>query len=125
VWVQSFEEANLRALRAATPLRLLRLVDVSEPALLSADGLRAIAAYAHGVGAPKKLLVDDEGRDTGAVARIHAAGLEVHVWTFRDEARFLRPWAGGDPRVELRRFADLGADAVFCDYPDTGAAALR
>lgn len=123
VWIQSFEEENLRALRASTPLRLLRLVDPSEPHHLSAEGLRAIAGHAHGVGAPKRLLVDDEGRDTGAVERIRAAGLQVHVWTFRDEARFVSPWAGGDPKAELRRFFSLGVDAVFADHPDTAAAA--
>jgi glycerophosphoryl diester phosphodiesterase len=123
VFVQSFEEANLRALRGTTRTRLLRLVDGSDAALLTAAGLQEISTYADGVGAAKKLLIDEEGRDTGAVARIHAAGLQVHVWTFRNEARYLPAWCGGDPAAELRRHYALGVDAVFADYPDTAAAA--
>lgn len=125
VWVQSFESANLAELRATTPLKLVRLVDEAEAALLGDEGLRALSAVAHAVGANKRLLVDPEGRDTGVVARIHGAGLQVHAWTFRDEAPFLPAWCHGDPAAEVRRYRDLGVDAVFADFPDTVVAALR
>lgn len=123
VWVQSFEEGNLRELRRTTKLKLVRLVDEPDAALLTPDGLQALSTYADAVGASKKLLLDAAGADTGAVARIHAAGLQVHVWTFRNEPPFLPAWCGGDPAAELRRYYALGVDAVFADFPDAAVAA--
>jgi len=51
----------------------------------------------------------------------------VHVWTLRDENRFLPqdlrsgdgPRAKGDAFVEYERFFDAGVDGVFTDFPDT------
>jgi glycerophosphoryl diester phosphodiesterase len=120
-WVQSFEAANLVQLRAATSLSLLRLLDAGDDASLADPA--AIAAYAHGVGVHTSHLVDAEGRDRGVVPRLRAAGLEVHVYTFRDDK--VSAWAKGDPVAELRRFAELGVDAVFADHPDTAVRALR
>jgi len=57
------------------------------------------------------------------VAEAHAAGLLVHCWTFRDEARF-RP-VGLDAVGELTAFFAAGVDGVFADSPDTAVAARR
>ena len=53
------------------------------------------------------------------VDHAHEAGLLVHVYTFRNEPDKLGHAADGDPRLELRRFYELGVDGVFADYPDT------
>jgi glycerophosphoryl diester phosphodiesterase len=53
-------------------------------------------------------------------AQAHAAGLQVHAWTFHDDARALA-FATGQEELEAA-FA-LGVDALFCDFPDTALAA--
>jgi glycerophosphoryl diester phosphodiesterase len=117
VYVQSFETGNLLELRAMTRVKLLRLVG-DEPELLTDEGLRRVRGFADGIGLHKRHVIADDGVATGLVERAHAAGLEVHVYTFRTEARHLSPWCGGDYAVELGRFLALGVDGVFADQPD-------
>lgn len=148
VWIESFEVANLKALRAMTGLRLVQLIEekgapadgaaASYTAMVSPDGLKDIAAYADGIGPAKALIVprDGEGRSlppTHLVADAHAAGLKVVVWTFRAENFFLPAELrdGGDPCVhgraadEIRQFAAIGIDGLFTDFPGEARAALK
>jgi len=145
VFIQSFEVANLRALRAGgAPFRLAQLVDADgAPAdfvrrgdprryrdLLTPDGLREIASYADAV-APHKghvlpvNLLGFLGEPTTLVRDAHAAGLEVHVWTLRSDSPFLPAGWKGDALAEWRRFAELGVDGIFGDFADDGVRALR
>jgi glycerophosphoryl diester phosphodiesterase len=65
--------------------------------------------------------------------RAHALGLDVFVWTFRPENFFLPAElrrgddtnAHGDALAEIKQFAALGVDGVFCDFPALGVAAAR
>lgn len=128
VFIQSFEPDSLRRLRPRTPVRLVQLVGA--PAQVAGEALAAIAAYADGVG-PEKSLVQPVGSDgallspTDLVARAHAAGLLVHVWTIRVDGPFLPLAYKGDGRAEFVRFRELGVDGMFTDFPDVGVAALR
>ncbi len=143
VFIQSFETGNLRRIRTLTRLRLVQLIEgEGAPAdlslrgdprtyadLISPDGLRDVATWADGIG-PNKLLVQPVtpdgllGEPTSLVARAHAAGLFVHVWTVRGDAPFLATAYGGDPAAEYRRLAALGVDGLFTDFPDQARAAL-
>lgn len=123
VFVQSFELANLEAL--ATPLPKILLVgdadatpfgDTRTYGELLSD-LPALATKVHGLGVHKDHLWNEQG-PTGLLQRAHAAGLQVHVYTFRNEPDRLGPAADGSPEIELRRFIELGVDGVFADYPD-------
>jgi glycerophosphoryl diester phosphodiesterase len=148
VFVQSFETGNLAALRQEVDVSLVQLLDSpgKRPAgdkrtygeLATAEGLRAIAGYADGVGPAKGYVIprDPDGRSaapTGFVADAHAAGLVVHPWTFRRENAFLplelrssaEPGGIGDLAAELRAFLALGVDGLFTDDPDVGVAARR
>jgi glycerophosphoryl diester phosphodiesterase len=121
VFIQSFEQANLKELRKKTPVRLVQLV--SRPALVAGDGLKAIAAYADGVGPEKRLLVPVAadgalGQPTDFVARAHAAGLFVHVWTVRIDKPFLPAGYQGRAEAEFEQLRSLGVDGVFTDFPD-------
>jgi glycerophosphoryl diester phosphodiesterase len=53
----------------------------------------------------------------------HAAGLFVHAYTFRNEARRLASDYKGDPKAEYKRFFELGVDGLFSDFPDTAVSA--
>jgi glycerophosphoryl diester phosphodiesterase len=121
-FVQSFEAAGLRRLRALSGAPLVRLVAASD-----AVDVAAIADHADAIGAEKDLVIprDGSGRlaaPTGLVEGAHAAGLAVHAWTFRAERAFLP--AGLDPVGELAAFAATGLDGIFTDHPDIAVRAL-
>ena len=128
VFIQSFDTNHLRALRARTRVRLIQLV--SSARQVNDAGLAAIASYADGVGAEKHL-VQPIARDgslaspTNLVARAHAAGLLVHVWTLRSEQIFLASGYGADAAAEYRKFRSLGVDGIFTDFPDVAVKALK
>ncbi|WP_414695468.1 glycerophosphodiester phosphodiesterase [Pedomonas sp.] len=152
VFLQSFEVANLKALRAQTRLPLVQLMEangapydrvlagetVRYADMATPEGLALIATYADAIGIQKEMLVprtpeNDIAEPTTLVRDAHAAGLGVHVWTFRSENLFLpRRWqvsagAGGGTTVlpagrgqaeaELELFLELGVDGVFADDP--------
>lgn len=159
VEIQSFEIGNLKYLRARLGDRhphvsLLQLIDepearptdvaeaggaLSYAQMCAPEGLRAIATYADAIGpnlrAVIPLAADGRlGRPTTLVRDAHAAGLAVHVYTFRPENRFQARdfWKGGDPGTrnpegsvaEIRAYLDAGIDAFFTDDPALGRRAL-
>lgn len=144
VVVQSFEVGNLERLRRMSDVTLVQLLGEpsARPAdvgtdgptygeLATADGLRAVAHHADGVGPAKEYVIprDSAGHalaPTTFVADAHRAGLLVHPYTFRAENRFLPvdlrssadPAAHGDLPAELAAFFAAGVDGVFTDHPD-------
>jgi glycerophosphoryl diester phosphodiesterase len=150
VFVQSFEQNNLRALRSQLRVPLVQLLDAKNvhPAgdphnptygeLATPAGLRSIARYADGVGPSKDYIVprnpdQSSGTPTSFVRDAHAAGLVVHPYTFRRENVFLplelrsstKDADIGDLKSEIRQFFALGVDGVFTDNADIGVAARR
>lgn len=159
VVIQSFELTNLRALRAGLGdlpnVRLLQLIDEPQAQpwdiavegghlryvdLLTPAGLREVATWADAIGPNARAILplDNQGRlgpSTSLVRDAHAAGLEVHAWTFRPENLFLpRPlWRGSDPATrnpegsvaEIRAHLAAGIDAFFTDDSALGRAATQ
>lgn len=128
VFVQSFEPSSLQYLRPRTAVRLVQLLD--QQARPTPDRLRAIAAWADGVGLHKELVIPvgqdgTPGAPTSVVRDAHDAGLFVHVWTLRRDPQFLPAGYGGDAAREVADFLDLGVDGFFTDFPDVGAAVVR
>jgi Glycerophosphoryl diester phosphodiesterase len=113
VIIQSFEVANLRAIRARIDhrpnIRLLQLLEdfSRQPAdvmlagssttygdMVSPVGLAKIATYADAIGPWSRSIIPLDayqrlGKPTSLVSDAHAAGLRVYVYTFRPENRFL------------------------------------
>ena len=148
VFIQSFEIGNLQALResvmpqAGVQFPLIQLMSGRFPPWdagrtgAAIDWSRdidfaAIARYAAGVGPDKMLVMPDTGSSgisaaTDWVAHAHAAGLDVHPWTFRAENAFLpvalrcgdSPATYGDMASEIARFLAAGVDGFFSDHPD-------
>jgi glycerophosphoryl diester phosphodiesterase len=148
VFVQSFEVSNLKALRGKTKVRLIQLMDndggpADLPAaryagMATAEGLKAISAYADGIGPNKAMviprtLLGNLGEPTALVADAHAAGLKVHPWTFRRENYFLplaqksgiNPAAHGDLIPEIKAFIAAGVDGFFSDNVAEAAKAIK
>ena len=135
VFVQSFDAASLRLLRARLRVPLVHLVD-DVPELVTPPGLAAIAGHADAVGVHKNLVIPRTtagtlGRPSTLVTDARDAGLAVHAFTFRDENAFLpaelrrgtRPDDRGDGRAECAAFLTAGVDGLFADNPDTAVAA--
>jgi glycerophosphoryl diester phosphodiesterase len=125
VFIQSFE-TNLREIRPKTRIKLIQLLEGKVP---TDEELRAIGSYADGIGPSTRLVIPAAADGTllapnDLVARAHAAGLVVHVWTLRSEPAFLSLFYNGDVGVEFRRFRDLGVDGIFTDFPDAAARAF-
>ena len=160
VEIQSFEIGNLRYLRTQlgrqrSNIRLLQLVDapplqpwdvvaadgtLNYAQMMSPGGLREVASYADAIGPERRAVVplDAAGAfaaPTSLVRDAHAAGVAVHVYTFRPENHFLPRslWLGSDPATvnaagaiaDIRAALDAGIDAFFTDAPALGRAALE
>jgi glycerophosphoryl diester phosphodiesterase len=150
IYIQSFEVANLQALRASTHLPLVQLAQESGAPfdftlrgdartyrdLLTPAGLADIARYADAIGVEKVLIIPRTtdgalGVPTELVPAAHAAGLAVHAWTFRAENFFLppalrssdEPSALGDLGAELAAYFATGLDGFFIDQPVLGVRA--
>jgi glycerophosphoryl diester phosphodiesterase len=149
VSIECFEVGVLKALAQASPRwRVVQLLftqggppdraDLRYGEMISDEGLKQIAQYAGAISVEKGMLVprDAAGASlapTDLAARTHALGLDLWAWTFRPENFFLPAElrrgddmnAHGDALAELRQFAALGVDAVFCDFPAMGVAARQ
>ncbi|MFC4138477.1 MULTISPECIES: esterase-like activity of phytase family protein [unclassified Microbacterium] len=148
VIVQSFEVANLQELAGLTNVKLAQLISSSGRPydftlagdartyadLVTPTGLAGIAQYADGIGAEKSVLIPrtPKGRlaaPTPVIADAHAAGLDVHGWTFRLENQYLPvefrssadPIAPGDLAGEIQVYLNAGMDGIFSDQPDVAA----
>ncbi|RMD87685.1 MAG: glycerophosphodiester phosphodiesterase [Alphaproteobacteria bacterium] len=123
VFIQSFEAPILRRLRSETDIRLVFLIEPKtdasgvpvdyDPPLPFAE----LAGFTDAIGPSKALLLRPDGTDSGFVARAHAAGLMVHIWTLRDDRT---PAGFPSPEAEYRRFLALGIDGFFTDFAASG-----
>ncbi len=116
--------------------------------MVTPAGLAEIKTYADGIGPWKPYFVPVKGTfgadgkpmdingdgkvdysdtttqpPTSLMADAHAAGLFVHVYTFRNEKRRLSSSYHNDPQAEYAQFFRLGVDGVFSDFTDTAVAA--
>jgi glycerophosphoryl diester phosphodiesterase len=112
-------------------------------AMVTPEGLAEIKTYADGIGPWKPYIVPlkispwkDSNADgtpykgstpeastqeaTSLVADAHKLGLFVHVFTFRNEKKYLAADYRSDPSLEYLKFFRLGVDGVFTDFTHTG-----
>jgi glycerophosphoryl diester phosphodiesterase len=148
VFIQSFEVGNLKAIRAKSDLPLIQLMDgeggpADDPKatyamMATPAGLKAVAAYADGIGPNKEMIIPRGaigtlGDPTALVHDAHAAGLKVHPWTFRRENYFLpladkgglNPAGHGDLAAEIKTYLRTGIDGLFSDNPREAVPAVK
>lgn len=106
-------------------------------AMLSPAGLAEIKTYADGIGPWKPQVMKLSGSADGSlkgvtsaaptslIADAHKAGLFVHVYTFRNEAKYLAGTFNGDPEAELQAYLRAGVDGVFTDFANTAVPTLQ
>lgn len=159
VEIQSFEVGNLKYLRGKLGkthphIRLLQLIGAPQEQpwdavaagrkltyaqMMTPAGLRDIAGYADAIGPDYHAIIPHQadgtlGQPTSLAHDAHAAGLELHPYTFRPENDFLAKdfWQGSDPRTvneggmirEIHAYLDAGIDAFFTDDPAIGRRAV-
>lgn len=119
IYLQCFDEAEVRRLRRELKTRLLIIQLLSQPA--DAAKLKTIAEVADGIGVPLNHVVTGKNDDgtpqiTELVRDAHANALQVHVWTFRTDAL---PGFAGSPSDYLEWLVvAAGVDGIFADQPD-------
>lgn len=123
IFVQSFEAEPLKRMRGelGSTLPQIQLIGNSKDfaPMLTAEGLKEIAAYANGIG-PDKGSVD---KDPEIVKRAHDAGLQVHPYTLRKDSL---PSKYSSFDNELNQFYNVyGVDGLFTDFPDLAVAFLK
>jgi glycerophosphoryl diester phosphodiesterase len=137
IYLQCFDAEETRRIREELKckLRLVQLVGENSwkesatdfDRLRTADGIRTVAEYADGIGPALQHVI--RGRDergelevTDLVELAHAAGLQVHPYTFRADAL---PDYADDLESLIRVFADEAQiDGLFTDFPDQARSAL-
>lgn len=158
VEILSFEVTNLRNLRARFPrsgnVKLTQLVGPpagtgrddraangrrSYAEMMTREGLRDVATYADSISVIRDAIIprDKDGRlgtPTSLVADAHAAGLQVHAWTFYSEnGRIAADFRHAGPAyerniagaiAELRCYLAQGIDGVTIDDPAVGRRAV-
>ncbi|MFZ4967165.1 glycerophosphodiester phosphodiesterase family protein [Pseudomonas sp. Mn2068] len=110
-------------------------------AMLTPAGLAEVRTYADGIGPwkPQAMALtvargasSDAGLDkadtlkpTNLISDAHKANLFVHIFTFRNEAKYLAGAYKGDPTAEYLAFFRAGVDGVFTDFTPTAFAARK
>lgn len=137
VFVQCFEVEPLKAIGKLVQSRRVMLVSQG-PApvdVKSEAGIKAIAAFAEGLGPEWPLVIPTAGGTLGAPTELvkwaHAAGMAVHPWTVRAENAFLPkslqrgagPADHGDVQAVFKAIYGAGVDGVFSDFPGLAAQA--
>jgi glycerophosphoryl diester phosphodiesterase len=98
--------------------------------MLTPAGLAEIKTYADGIGPWKPQVMKLTGPSgtfagvnsavpTSLLSDAHRVGLFVHVYTFRNEAKYLAGVFNGDPGAELLAYLKAGVDGVFTDFANT------
>lgn len=120
VYVQCFELPYLETLAGLFDARYIYLVEGVEKGgkAYPPEGLdlKALPSFVSGIGAYKALILDKKGAFTDFASAVKAAGLQLHVWTLRndDVGR-----GYGSISSELEAYYGAGVDGVFADFPDT------
>ena len=100
------------------------------PWMFRPDGMSKLATSADGIGPSHGLVIErestkDDIRITPLVERAHAAGLEVHPYTYRSDPGQVPEYVDSfDGLLELHYFG-AEVDGVFTDFPDKAVEFLR
>ena len=138
VFLQTFSFEELRIISEeifpaqGVELNLVQLIGgvSSYPWMFEEDGMEKLSAYADGVGPEKGLVVSRDSSKgniqvTDLVARAHAAGMQVHPYTYRLDPGQVPAYAESFENLLNIHYFDADVDGVFTDFPDRAVDFLR
>lgn len=138
VFLQTFSFEELKIIHdeilpaEGVDLNLVQLIDgvSSNPWMFEQDGMDRLSAFADGVGPEKGLVVSRDSLKTNIqlsdlVARAHAAGMQVHPYTFRLDPGQVPDYANSYEDLLEIHFFRADVDGVFTDFPDRAVDFLR
>jgi glycerophosphoryl diester phosphodiesterase len=131
VFLQSFEFEELETIKqeifpaAGIEVRLIQLIGSADsyPWMFEADGMQRLSSWVDGIGPSYNLVIERQSstediRITPLVQRAHAAGLQVHPYTYRADSGVVPAYAGSFDRLLELHYIDADVDGVFTDFPD-------
>jgi glycerophosphoryl diester phosphodiesterase len=131
VYFQTFEIEELKRVHdellplLEMDIKLVQLMGGEElyKDIITAEGLTELSTYADGIG-PSMFMIT-ETKDKGVTYKVtdlvkdaHAAGLEVHPYTFRADSFAIPQFAGSYEGLLDIFLNQIGVDGVFSDFPD-------
>ena len=138
VFVQTFSFAELEVIKndilpaAGIDINLIQLIgsESSYPWMFEADGMNTLAEFADGIG-PEKGLVISRSSSRGnleispLVDRAHAAGLQVHPYTYRMDPGQVPSYAEDFEDLLRLHYFEADVDGLFTDFPDRAVRFLQ
>ncbi len=131
VYLQSFEPLELKRIHdellpeMAMDIKLVQLLWPADDGewVKKSGAMAAVAKYADGIGPKMSMIISTESvvgdiKATGLVSRAHAAGLEVHPYTFRFEPDEIPAYAENYTDLLNIFLFQIGVDGVFTDFTD-------
>lgn len=121
--IQCFTESSLDYVLTRTPLRLVMLIQGTP----TNETLDSWGTKFHGVGANTEVIAQYNNEENGYknwisyisnfVQRAHDRQLQVHVWTLRNEDRYLAWDFEQDVYMAFEFFVGQQVDGLFTDFP--------
>jgi glycerophosphoryl diester phosphodiesterase len=138
VFLQTFSFDELKIIHdeilpaAGINLNLVMLLGNTEdyPWIFDTDGMQRLAQYADGLGPSHSMVVaaDSSAGDikvTDLVSKAHAAGMQVHPYTYRKDPGQIPPYAENFNQLLDIHFYQADVDGVFTDFTDLAVEFLR
>lgn len=138
VFLQTFSFEELKIIHdeilpaEGVDLNLVQLIGgvSSYPWMFEADGMDKLSSFADGVGPEKGLVVSRDSRRSNIqvsdfVARAHAAGMQVHPYTYRLDPGQVPAYAESFEDLLDIHYYQADVDGVFTDFPDRAVEFLR
>lgn len=138
IFLQTFSFEELKIIHdeilpaEGVDLNLVQLIGgvSSYPWMFADDGMEKLSTYADGIGPEKGLVVSSDSRPsairvTELVGRAHAAGMEVHPYTYRLDPGQVPNYAESFEDLLDIHYNQADVDGVFTDFPDRAVEFLR
>ena len=132
VFVQTFEFDELKRVKEQVQpalgieLKLVQLMGDDEDDygwMLRPGGMQELAKFADGIGPEKGMIIHGDSTPgnlmiSSLVADAHAAGMQVHPYTFRADSGQVPAYARDFDHLLELFYVNAGVDGVFTDFPD-------
>lgn len=138
VYYQTFENDELKRVgevlmpELKMDIKLVQLMGSEDlyADMITEEGLKELSKYADGIGPSLFMITASEDRGetytlTDLVKHAHAAGLQVHPYTFRAESFATPKFAGSFDGLLDIFINQIGVDGVFTDFPDKAVMYLK